>query len=55
MFQDQAAKPHVMYSTILTPHDTQEEMRTHLGVWQGCLATFGAFLSDPAGFLAAAP
>jgi len=55
VFQDQAAKPHVVYSTILTAHDTREEMRTHLGVWQGCMATFGAFLSDPNGYLAAAP
>jgi len=55
VFQDQTAKPHVVYSTILTPADTREEMRIHLGVWQGCLATFGAFLSDPNGYLAAAP
>jgi hypothetical protein len=55
VFQDQAAKPHVVYSTILTAQDTREEMRTHLGVWQGCMATFGAFLSDPNGYLAAAP
>jgi len=55
VFQDQSARPHVVYSTILTAQDTREEMRIHLGVWQGCLVTFGAFLSDPAGYLASAP
>lgn len=55
VFQDQAAKPHVVYSALLSGADTREEMRTHLGVWQGCLASFGAFLSDPNGYLAAAP
>jgi len=54
-FQDKASKPHVVYATILSPTDTREEMRTHLGVWQGCLASFGAFLQDPNGYLAAAP
>jgi hypothetical protein len=55
VFQDKAGKPHVVYSTLLSPSDTREEMRTHLGVWQGCLASFGAFLSDPNGYLASAP
>ena len=43
------------YSAVLSGADTREEMRTHLGVWQGCLASFGAFLQDPNGYLAAAP
>ena len=55
VFQDQMAKPHVVYATILSARDSQAEMRTHIGVWQGCLASFGAFLTDPNGFLAAAP
>lgn len=55
VFQDQAGKPHVMYAAILSPQDTREEMRTHVGVWQGCLGSFGAFLNDPPGYLAAAP
>jgi hypothetical protein len=55
VFQDKAGQPHVVYSTILSPSDTREEMRNHLGVWQGCLASFGAFLTDPNGYLAAAP
>jgi len=55
VFQDQTAKPHVVYSTILTATDTREELRTHLGVWQGCLVSFGAFLADPIAYLASAP
>jgi hypothetical protein len=55
VFQDQAAKPHVMYSTLVSAADTREEMRAHVGVWQGCLAAFGAFLNDPPGYLATAP
>ncbi len=55
VFQDQRAKPHVVYAALLSPRDTREEMRRHIGVWQGCLVSFGAFLADPNGFLAAAP
>jgi hypothetical protein len=55
LFQDRAGKVHVLYSTLLSPTDTREEMRTHLGAWQGCLASFGAFLQDPSGYLATAP
>jgi hypothetical protein len=54
-FQDAVGKPHVMYSTLLFAADTRETMRAHLGVWQGCLASFGGFLSDPNGYLATAP
>jgi len=55
VFEDQAGKPHVMYSTLVSAADTREEMRTHIGVWQGCLSTFGLFLADPIGYLASAP
>jgi len=55
VFDDQAGKPHVMYSALVSRTDTREEMRNHLGVWQGCLSTFGLFLSDPIGYLASAP
>ena len=55
VFQDQAGKPHVVYSTILTSRVSREDMRIHLGVWQGCLASFGAFLAGPNDYLAAAP
>jgi hypothetical protein len=55
VWQDNQGKPHVMYSALLTPGLSREDMRLHLGAWQGCLANFGEFLSDPAGYLAAAP
>jgi len=54
-FQDSAGKPHVMYSAVLFARDTREELRMHAGVWQGCLTTFGTFLTDPAAYLASAP
>lgn len=55
VFQDNAGKPHVLYSTLLSASDTREEMRNHLGAWQGCLTSFGGFLQDPSGYLASAP
>lgn len=55
IFQDKAGKPHVLYSTLLFAADTRQEMLGHIGAWQGCLANFGAFLSDPPGYLASAP
>lgn len=55
VFQDRVGKPHVMYTALLSRADTREEMRSHIGVWQGCLGTFGVFLSDPVGYLASAP
>lgn len=54
-FMDKAGAPHIVYSTLVFPSDTRDEMRLHLGAWQGCLASFGAFLQDPNGYLAAAP
>ena len=29
-----------------------EEVRRHIGVWQGCLSLFGQFNADPVRFLA---
>ena len=55
IFQDKAGKPHMLYSTLLFPADSRDEMLAHVGAWQGCLATFAAFLADPAGYLASAP
>jgi hypothetical protein len=55
LFMDKGGQPHVVYSTILSATDSREQMRLHLGVWQGCLASFGAFLQDPTGYLASAP
>ena len=54
-FQDRAGKPHLLYSTLVSSQDSRDEMRAHLGAWQGCLGEFGAFVADPNGYLAAAP
>lgn len=54
-FQDKAGKSHIAYSALLSAHDTRDEMKTHIGAWQGCVAAFGEFLTDPPGFLARAP
>lgn len=55
VWQDKAGKPNIMYSALLSPRDTAEAMRAHVGAWQGCLANFGDFLKDPAAYLASAP
>lgn len=44
-------RSNVMYGLLLTPKMTSAEMKQHLGVWQGCLATFGRFNRDPQGFV----
>ena len=46
-------RPNVMYPVLLTARMTAAEMKQHLGVWQGCLATFGRFTRDPQAILAA--
>lgn len=48
-------KSNVMYAAMLTQRITTEEMRQHIGVWQGCLATFGQFTADPVRFIANQP
>jgi hypothetical protein len=53
--QDRGGKPHVLYSTLLFPGDTRQEMLVQIQAWQGCLGDFGAFLKDPPGYLAVAP
>lgn len=55
VFQDKSGKSHVSYSTLLSSRDSRDEMKTHLGAWQGCLGSFGQFLTDPNGYLASAP
>lgn len=55
VFQDKGGKAHVSYSTLLSASDTRDEMKMHIGAWQGCVGSFGAFLADPPGFLAEAP
>lgn len=54
-WQDAAAKPNVMYTALISPRATPEDMRNHIGAWQGCLATFAEFLADPVRYLASAP
>lgn len=36
-------KPNVAYATLVNLRMTAEEVKQHVGVWQGCLASFGAF------------
>jgi hypothetical protein len=55
LFQDRSNRPHVLYSTLLFPAQTREQTLTHVAAWRGCLASFGDFLKDPAGYLAVAP
>ena len=45
-------KPSVMYSTLLTSRVSSDDMKQHLGIWQGCLAAFSEFTRDPNSFLA---
>lgn len=44
-------EPSVMYAILLNERMSREEMREHIGVWQGCLTGFGEFIQDPIGFL----
>lgn len=43
--------PSVMYAVVLNGRMTRDELREHVGVWQGCLTGFGEFIQDPIGFL----
>ncbi|HVK42083.1 MAG TPA: hypothetical protein VM471_06365 [Phenylobacterium sp.] len=45
-------RSNVMYAAMLTSRLSAAEMKQHLGVWQGCLSTFGRFNRDPIAFLA---
>ena len=46
-----SGEPSVMYAVLLNGRQTRDEMREHIGVWQGCLTGFGEFIQDPIGFL----
>ncbi len=46
-------KPNVMYSTLLTSRMNADEMREHIGVWQGCLVAFRGFTLDPVRYMSA--
>jgi hypothetical protein len=45
-------RPNVMYSAMITSRLSADEMKQHIGVWQGCLALFNEFSADPVRFLA---
>lgn len=44
-------KPSVMYAVLLNARIPPEEMRQHMGIWQGCLSGFNQFTRDPTAFL----
>ena len=46
-----SGEPSVMYAALLNGRMTRDEVREHVGVWQGCLTGFGEFIQDPIGFL----
>lgn len=45
-------RSNVMYGALLTARMPAAEMKQHLGVWQGCLSTFGRFNREPQAFSA---
>lgn len=44
-------KPSVMYAVMLNARIPADEMRQHMGVWQGCLGGFNQFTRDPVNYL----
>lgn len=50
-FMNPAGQPGVMYPTLVNARMSADETRQHLGVWQGCLASFSEFTRDPVAFL----
>lgn len=44
-------KPNVMYSAMITSRLSSDEMKQHIGAWQGCLALFNEFTADPVRFI----
>ena len=54
-FMDNGGKPHAWYSTLVFESTTRADMLTHIQAWQGCWATFGAFLKSPTDYLSSAP
>ena len=53
--QDNAGKPHVLYSALVSPGEGRAQMLGDIDAWRGCIGDFGAFLKDPTGYLASAP
>lgn len=44
-------RPNVMYSAMITSRLSADEMKQHIGVWQGCLSIFNEFTADPVRFI----
>ena len=44
--------PNIAYAALLSQRMSAEELKLHVGAWQGCLATFSDFTRDPTAFLA---
>ena len=42
-FLSDDGKPNLAYATLVNLRMTAEEVKQHVGVWQGCLGSFGAF------------
>ncbi len=47
-------RPNLAYSTLLSQRMTAEDLKQHVGVWQGCLGDFSAFTTDPTAYLMSA-
>lgn len=54
-YQDRMGKPHVVYSSLMFPSMTREQVTTQLAAWQGCIGSFTVFGKDPVRYLAEAP
>lgn len=54
-YQDRGGRAHVLYSALLFADDSREHAVAHLAAWQGCIAEFHQFLTDPNAYLAEAP
>ena len=46
-------RPNVAYAALLLPKMSAEDLKQHVGVWQGCLADFATFTADPTAYLLA--
>ena len=42
-------KPNIAYATLVNLRMTAEEAKQHVGVWQGCLTSFGSFTKTVGG------
>lgn len=44
-------RPNLAYATLLLPRMSADDLKQHVGVWQGCLSDFAAFTADPTAYL----